>query len=689
MKLFSDISFLWFLPLAIVCFIIVYFFYKKEKLKEFNRLTRAILICIKSLTFFLLFILLFDIIFQFKETKVKKPIFITLTDNSSSLLNYSDSNNVIKDIKNIHQKIKEKFKNKFEFRNYTIGENVRSDIVNLDEPISNLNAGFDYIYNKYFNNNIGAICFISDGNFNQGSNPLYGSEKIKFTPIFSIGVGDTIIKRDQLLKNISVNDIAFYKNKFPIEVNIEASKMGKVNTELSLWKDQKKIDSKTIQYIDGDIDFISTSFIVDANNIGFNAYTVKLKQESNESSYENNTRTFYIEVIDSRSKILFLADSPHPDISAIKQVLEKDEIIDVTSSLTNNWKDELDDFSLVIWHNPTEKDKSLLKKINKLKIPIFYVLGNKSSNSYINHMDLGINLSSTKSFDRAQGIFSNDFKLFELSDMLKESIKLWQPLTVPFGEFGQNQNKILIKQKIGEIVKNTPVLYFNSFENQKKAVFIGEGIWRWKLSNYLNSNNTNSFNELFQKIIQYLTVKKNTDPLRINLPKIITKNEPMIINAEFYNSSFQPIIEPEIKFTLIFQDEIFANYSFAKEIYNYKLNLGKLNEGVYKWNVNSTYNGKKYNKSGTFIVENNSIEDISTHADHNILQQIAFKSNGLFYTLNNTENLLSDIDNCNDIVNISYQESNFLNLIDWRILFFIISSLFILEWFIRRYNGTY
>lgn len=689
MKLFSDISFLWFLPLAIVCFIIVYFFYKKDKLKEFNRLTRAILICIKSLTFFLLFILLFDIIFQFKETKVKKPIFITLTDNSSSLLNYSDSNNVIKDIKNIHQKIKEKFKNKFEFRNYTIGENVRSDIVNLDEPISNLNAGFDFIYNKYFNNNIGAICFISDGNFNQGSNPLYGSEKIKFTPIFSIGVGDTIIKRDQLLKNISVNDIAFYKNKFPIEVNIEASKMGKVNTELSLWKDQKKIDSKTIQYIDGDIDFISTSFIVDANNIGFNAYTVKLKQESNESSYENNTRTFYIEVIDSRSKILFLADSPHPDISAIKQVLEKDEIIDVTSSLTNNWKDELDDFSLVIWHNPTEKDKSLLKKINKLKIPIFYVLGNKSSNSYINHMDLGINLSSTKSFDRAQGIFSNDFKLFELSDMLKESIKLWQPLTVPFGEFGQNQNKILIKQKIGEIVKNTPVLYFNSFENQKKAVFIGEGIWRWKLSNYLNSNNTNSFNELFQKIIQYLTVKKNTDPLRINLPKIITKNEPMIINAEFYNSSFQPIIEPEIKFTLIFQDEIFANYSFAKEIYNYKLNLGKLNEGVYKWNVNSTYNGKKYNKSGTFIVENNSIEDISTHADHNILQQIAFKSNGLFYTLNNTENLLSDIDNCNDIVNISYQESNFLNLIDWRILFFIISSLFILEWFIRRYNGTY
>ena len=105
MKLFSDISFLWLFPLAIICFVIVYFFYKKEKLIEFNRLTKAILICIRSFALFLLFILLFDIIFQFKETKIKKPIFITLTDNSSSLLNYSDSNYVINEIKNIYQKI--------------------------------------------------------------------------------------------------------------------------------------------------------------------------------------------------------------------------------------------------------------------------------------------------------------------------------------------------------------------------------------------------------------------------------------------------------------------------------------------------------------------------------------------------------------------------------------------------------
>ena len=689
MKLFSDISFLWLIPLAIICFVIVYFFYKKEKLIEFNRSIKIILIIIRSLAFLLLFILLFEITFQFKETKIEKPLFINLTDNSSSLLNYSDSNYVINNIKNIHQKIKEKFKDKFEFRNYIVGKNVRLDSVSLDESVSNLNAGFDFIYNKYFNNNIGAICFISDGNFNIGSSPLYGSEKIKFTPIFSIGVGDTIIKRDQLLRNVSVNNIAFYKNKFPIEVNIEASKMGKVNTELSLWKDQQKIDSKVIKYNDGDLDFINTSFMVDANDIGFNAYTVRLKKESNESSYENNTRTFYIEVIDSRSKILLLADAPHPDISAIKQELEKDEIIDVSTSLINKWNGELNPYSLVIWHNPTEKDKSVLKKINESKIPVLYILGNQSSNSLINEMDIGVNLPLSKSIDQAQGIFSNDFKLFEISDKLKKSIKIWPPLSVPFGRITQNQNEVLIKQKIGEIIKNTPILYFTSFGNQKIGVFIGEGIWRWKLSDYLQYNNSNSFNELIQKLIQYLTIKKNTEPLRINLPKIISKNEPIIINAEFYNSSFESITEPDIQLSLFLNNKIYSNYTFAKKTSNYKLNLGTLKEGFYNWNASSTYNGKKIIKSGSFIVENSSIEDVSTHADHNILEQIAFKSNGSFYSLKNTKNLLTDIDKRKDIVNISYQESNFSNLIDWKVLFFIISSLFILEWFIRRYNGSY
>ena len=247
MNFFSDISLYWLLPFGIACFGLAFLYYRKQsRVNELKTVIWFSLIVLRSSTLFLLGLLLFGVIFERKEVKVEKPVFITLTDNSSSLLNYADSSKVKSRVAGFHAKLQEKFKDRFEFKSYTIGDGVSLDSIRLDGSKSNLNAGFDFIYNEFYNRNVGGITFISDGNFNEGVSPIYGAEKINLTPIFTIGVGDTVVKRDQLLRTVSTNDIAFYKNKFPIEISIEGHKMGKGNTEISLWKGQRKIDSKTI-----------------------------------------------------------------------------------------------------------------------------------------------------------------------------------------------------------------------------------------------------------------------------------------------------------------------------------------------------------------------------------------------------------------------------------------------------------
>lgn len=690
MNFFSDISLFWLVPFGLICFGLAFWYYNNQpQLKGINTRTRFVLFLLRGSTIFLLVILLFGIIFELRETKVEKPVFITLTDNSTSLLNYTDSNQVKNRIEEIYTQLEEQFKDRFEFRNYTVGESVNLDSITINEEASNLNAGFDFIYNEFYNRNIGGICFVSDGNFNEGLSPIYGSEKINFTPIFTIGVGDTIAKRDQLLRNVSVNDIAFYKNKFPIEVNIEGHKMGVGNTEISLWKGQQRIDSKTINYTDGNLDFINVNFMVDAKDIGFVGYTVKLKKESKESSYENNSRTVYIEIIDSRSKVLIIANAPHPDISTIKQELDKDDNMDVSTVLLNEWDGEIESYSLVIWHNPNENGTSLFNIINSTKTPVLYLLGINSSKSFVNKLSIGISLPVSNSIDQAQGTFVDKFQLFNISDELKNAAKLWQPLTVPFGGLSKNGNNVLINQKVGGIIKDVPILFFNLSQGIKRGVLIGEGLWKWKLSEYAQSGSNKLFNELIQKSTQYLTVKTNLDPLRINLPKRLTSKEPVIINAEFYNSSFNPIIEPEIKFSLTYDDGVATEYTFGKNSKDYILDLGSLEEGIYQWRAITKHSGKSYVKSGSFIVEISSIEDLATHADHNILEQIATKSNGRFYQLNNTSQLINDIKERKDIANISYQESKFLDLIDWKMLLYIITFLLSVEWFIRRYSGFY
>ena len=94
------------------------------------------------------------------------------------------------------------------------------EAINFTESNSNLEKAFEYINTEYYNRNIGGIAFISDGNFNVGANPIYNAERIKLSPIFSFAVGDSIQKRDHLIRNIFHNNIAFFKNKFPIEIDI-------------------------------------------------------------------------------------------------------------------------------------------------------------------------------------------------------------------------------------------------------------------------------------------------------------------------------------------------------------------------------------------------------------------------------------------------------------------------------------
>ena len=690
MNFFSDISLYWLIPFGVICFGLSLLYYTKQpRTKELKTPIWVSLILLRCSSLFFLGLLLFGVIFERKETKVEKPVFITLTDNSSSLLNYADSSKVKNRIDEFHTQLQTAFSDRFEFRHYTVGEGLELDSITLDEAQSNLNAGFDFVYNEFYNRNVGGITFISDGNFNKGASPIYGAEKINFTPIFTIGVGDTIAKRDQLLRNVSANDVAFYKNQFPIEVNIEGHKMGLGNTEISLWKGQQQVDSKIISYTDGNLDFINVNFMVDAKEIGFIGYTVKLKKESKESSYVNNSRTVYVEVIDSRSKVFIFANAPHPDISAIKQELEKNDNMDVSTILMNEWDGRLNGCSLAIWHNPSENGAALYDAINATKTPALYLLGINSSKSFVDKMNIGVRLSSANSTDQVQGAFANGFQLFDVSASLKRAVKRWQPLTVPFGRLGQIGNNVLIKQSVGGIVKETPVLYFNSTKGVKRGVFIGEGLWKWKLSEYAESENNDLFNELIQKSTQYLTVKSNLEPLRINLPKRLISKDPVIINAEFYNSSFGLITSPEITFNLTYADGVTTEYTFGKNEKDYTLDLGLLSQGVYQWRANAQHSGRNHKKLGAFIIENSSMEDLSTRADHNILEQIASKSNGNFHKLEKANQLFKDIRNRKDIVNVIYQESTFLSLIDWKLVLVVITCLLSVEWFIRRYSGLY
>lgn len=693
MRFIADITWWWLIPIGVIAFALTYVFYQKKGwLSEISTSLRRLLFTLRFLSLILLGLLLFGILVESTTIRTEKPLFITLTDNSSSLKNYKDSNLVSDQIKSFQREIREKYADKFEFISYAVGETFRqSNDFDLNDQKSKLDEGFDQIYNTYFNRNIGGIAFISDGNFNEGESPIYPAQKIALTPIFTLGVGDTTAKKDQLITDITHNEIAFLKNKFPVEVDLEALKVGKVNSKVSIIHKNKIITSQVVNYVDGEFDYKHLSFELEANEIGFQHYRVEIAPLKDEHTLKNNYRSFYIEVLDARNKILILSGAPHPDISALKSVFEKDENMEVETQLIEKWEPNLNKVDLIVWHEPGVLfNVAKFDVIQKSGLPIWYFIGPNTANSIVQKLDVGFSFSNTRQTDEVQPKLNLGFELFQISSELQQAFTYFPAVKVPYGETKLNaQNKVLLTQRLGGFAKKDPLLFVGEKGNWKYGVFFGEGIWRWKINEYSRTNASDGFQELVQKVSQFLVVKQNSSAFRVTLPTRFQKGSEVRIKSSFYNESMEPITTPRISFELIDEGGKKSNYQFAEKNEGYQLPLGVLPPGKYSWIARTEFNAKKYAKSGVFIVEEVDVESIETRANHTLMRQLSTNSNGKFYTLANYKKLILEIDQREDMVEIGYQEKSYDDLLDFVWLLILILILLSLEWFLRRRHGGY
>jgi hypothetical protein len=692
MHLISDFSLWLLIPIGLFSAILTFYFYKKEDwFADLKPLQQNLLRVLRFSSLFLIGILLLGLILQTINYRDEKPVFINLIDNSNSMMNHRDSNLVKSQLASYREKLKEKYGEKFELVDLYVGSNVSNQKLDFSEKTSNLEAGFEKINFDYYNRNIGGITFISDGNYNVGTNPAYAAEKISLTPIFSLAVGDTTPRKDQMIKNVSVNEIAFLNNEFPVEVDLESIKLGGKSVSVSIFENGKQVASQSITYSNSKRDFKQVNFRLKANKIGFQTYVVKLKSLDGESTLKNNQRTFYVEVIDSRNKVLLLAGAPHPDVSALKEVLDQNENLESESILIKDWNKNLEKTDLVVWHEPGANfDATVLQLLQEKRIPILYILGPNTESAVISKLNLGISGMKGNKTDDIQPTLASGFNDFELSEKVAEALDFYPPLKSKFGTLRVDGNPmVLLNQRVGPVKKSDPLLFFVNRNNIKTGVLYGEGLWRWKLNDFIRSGNHEAFSELFSKTMNYLMVKQQEAGLRIEFPKRFTIEEEVIVNASFYNSALEPITKPIIELKLTDSNGKIFKSQFGVNGNSYKLSLGKLKAGKYKWSAETKFNGKSYKKSGIFIVEDIELEKIETAANHGVLKQVAEQSNGKFYQLKDYQRLINDIEKRGDITTISFEETAFNKLIDYLVVILLLITLLSGEWFLRRYLGSY
>jgi hypothetical protein len=693
MHLLSSYSLWWILPIIFISAVLSILFYRNENwIKSKSKYLKYTFLILRTSSFSLIGILLLGLLLEQTHFETEKPVILTLVDRSSSMNNYKESAGLEKQIEAYQTKLNEKLGGRFELQTWDFGKNLQVSNKGFTDDQTNMEQPFEQAANQFLNRNLGAIVLISDGNYNTGGHPMYNAENLPLTAVYSLAVGDTALKKDLILANIAYNDLAFLNNNFNLEVDLEAQRFPGENIQVNLYEDGKKVATQGTQFNKQRNAQATLSFELKAKKPGIHEYKIVIEQRKGEFSYQNNSRTVYIEVIDSRSKILLYSHAPHPDISALQQALSGNENYEVIVAHETQLKSiQINALDLIVWHDPGKSfAKNLFESAQAKKIPVWYILGSQTDQQIAAKLQLGLQLELRQQLEEIQAQANTSFALYAPNPDWLSLTPFLPPLTKRFGEAKANAGtQILFTQRIGNLQKNSPLLCFNEKDQQRHATLLGEGIWRWRMINYLKKQNHEAFDAFVGEICAYLLVKKEGNGLRVQAPKKLSTSENCILNASFYNEAMQAITSTKINWELDYEHKKMRKGTFTTKGAFYQQQLGRLKPGRYYWKASTVHNQKKYSKTGAFIVEDIDLEQLESAARHNTLYQLAAQTDAKVYPIQDYNKLITQLEKSEDLVALRTETHQFDPLLDYMLLFLLLATLLLSEWFLRRFHGSY
>jgi hypothetical protein len=648
------------------------------------------LFAMRAVVVFIIALLLLAPLIKTVSYKPQKPVVLILQDNSQSVKLFSPTQ-ILPGREGLNA-VAEKLGDNYEVHTFNFDGTLHdglSDTYNGRQ--TNISAALKQLNDRFVNQNIGAVVLATDGLYNQGSDPQYEARDLKST-IYTIALGDTTPKRDLLMANVNYNKTAFLGNDFEIEILAEAYQSKGENMRLSVTEDGRQVTSQNIP-ITSDAFQKLVPLKLTADKKGIRKFTFNIAPIKNELSAENNSETIYVEVLDAKQKILLVYNSPHPDISVIKQGIESNRNYDVKTVLLSDMANiKPNDYSLIILHQVSAGGSGVLQNmVTKTKMPLWYMLGSQSNLPDFNQQQKTVHIVTAR--QDMQEVFaqpSPDFSAFILSDSSKQKIANFPPLLAPYGSYGSSpQNQVLLKQKIGNVLTSYPLLSFSDESGRRTGIFTGEGIWKWALAEYKATGNHHATDELLSQSVQYLTANANKQQFRAYPAKnVFDEGENVILNAELYNDALELINTPDVKIELKGQSGKNYSFLFTRNGQSYQLDAGTLPVDDYTYTATTKLGNRQFSASGQLNIKALNLETRQSAANHKLLSAIAKQSGGEMLLPSQVGQLVDLIRKNDNIKTVVYEDKHYSDMIDVKWVFGLILLLLSVEWFLRKREGV-
>jgi hypothetical protein len=663
--------------------------------KGFKKNQKIGLAALRGLLTFLVAYLLLNPLIKTISKNIIKPKVVLVLDNSKSMLQGGKKalDGVFDGILALKESLTEKgFELELRSLSEETIENIKESKFGLGK--TNLSNVLSDLKNNYEGQNLSDVIVVSDGIINDGTSPTF--QKYPFN-IHTVGFGDTTVKKDILISGIAANKLAYLGNKFTVNVDVSSFLLPGKASVVSIKDGSGKVLGQKPIVISKNEDFQTLFFELSAEKVGKQRYVAEIKSVAGEYSTKNNFREFVVDVVNGKEKILFLAFAPHPDIKAFKSIIEKNNLFELQIQILQSTEPAQigkDPFDILILHQVPDvygSSTGIVSTLLSKKKPTFFVVGSKTNIPSFNGMQnvIGINAQLNK-LDKISGQLNNAFQRFNISSNTTDLLEKLPPVSVPFGEYKPFPGaEVLLFQKIGNINTGRPLLAMNLSGAVNNAVFVGEGIWQWRLEEYALSESQTEVDDLIVKTLQLLSIKEYKSKLRVYpTSETFSIDQRIGFEAEAYNNIFERIYDQNV--TMKIKDEKGQTKSYNFKITNEssRFELSNFPAGLYNFEANATILGKNEVTSGQFLVSQSDLETENLVADHNILKTLANENNGDFVNYKNIVELRKSLET-KGLVNKVVSNEELKDFINLKWVLFLIIALATIEWALRKYFGGY
>jgi hypothetical protein len=549
---------------------------------------------------------------------------------------------------------------------------------------------------------LGGILLISDGENNAGPDPARLSRQLRL-PIWTIGIGSAAQSKDVMITEVDASSIVYQGSKVPIQVAWRAIGVKGVPFDIRLIGESGATLGR--QSISADADFAEgrTEFEITVERAGRQQFRVELPHLEGELTADNNRRSFYLNVLANRMRVLVMAGPPDNSLGDLLRRIAPDEHVQVTSRTTKSnsfyeggWPDEklLDQIDVIILHHfPTRLNSSsqvaaFAEAVSKKNLPVCLIDGGALEplmlKSFESVLPVLVTSGRGKLISAQVAPLRRHSIIAEPEDLnYAEKWSALPPVNFMAGLYtALPQAEVLAEFQPGG-AQHFPAIIISERAGSKSAALLMRDLWRWGLVSPGSDGVTEPF---IQRLIRWLAVRKSDKRVQLAFSKEqFSTQEQVGFTASVYDENYRPFdgAEVQAKVSSALREGVRLTLT-GEGKGRYRGSFQPWGEGEYKVQVQARQNSSSLGEdSSSVAVEPFSIELLDTRLNEPLLRQIAEASGGSYAPADSAERLLDSITLPVEIMHEEYRHDLWGG---WWHLGAVVFCLG-LEWFIRVRMG--